>query len=128
MGNALVNNSRKNRAMADAQPRWMQVGQGQMIVSTHGFYWETPQGLLTWDWDSIIQGEMCGPGEFMMAGQSQHGQVRYIIRSDWSELVFLLWATVRHPQQPQLSNGNWLPPGWPQYAQEMGHQLPPLLH
>ena len=35
-----------------------------------------------------------------------------MIRSDWAELLFVLWALVRHPRHPQLGNGGWQPPGW----------------
>ncbi|WP_345216788.1 hypothetical protein [Georgenia halophila] len=118
------NRSRKKRAEADAVPRWVQVDTGQLIVSDRGFYLETRSGLHSWNYDDINQVEMAAPSHLIMAGTSANGPVRWIIRSDWAELIFVLWVNRFAPRHPQLADGSWLPPGWVEHVRTHGHAGP----
>jgi len=47
-----------------------------------------------------------------LQGNGQDGATSWIIKSPWSELLFVLWALAVHPAHPQLLTAGWLPPGW----------------
>ncbi|MFC7403595.1 hypothetical protein [Georgenia alba] len=114
------NRSRKKKAQEDAVPRWVKVDGGQLVVSDRGFYLETPRGLHIWNYEDIHQVQMVGAGELLLAGRSASGPVRWILRSDWAELVFVLWVNRYQPNHPQLDRGAWLPPGWIEHVRAHG--------
>ncbi|MFD1718852.1 hypothetical protein [Georgenia deserti] len=119
-----TNRSRKKKAQADAQPRWVKVDAGHLIVSDRGFYLDTPSALHAWNYEDVHQVEMAGPGELLLAGRSAKGPVRWILRSPWAELVFVLWVNRYQPQHPQLGSGAWLPPGWIEHVRAHGKAGP----
>ena len=125
---AIGNAKRKRQAIADSQPRWVWNTRGCIHVSTHGFYLQTPNGLLPWSWPPIDMTQMVAPATVWIQGQSDRGRISWLIRSIWAELVFVLWALARNPHHPQLIDGSWLPPGWPAWAAEKAHSaglMPP---
>jgi len=109
---AAGNNSRRASAAAAAQPRWVPIDWGTLHTGSHGVYLHTPTALLTWGWPSFTSMSMMAPGTVHLNGNSDRGQVSWILEADWAELVFVLWAVTVHPRHPQLVNGEWLPPGW----------------
>lgn len=118
-------NSRARQAAADAaQQRWRQVEQGWLTVSDHGFHFQTPQGLLTWSYSDVMEASLTAPGQVMIAGQSTNGPVRWIVVSDWAELLFTLWARARHPRHPQFVGRTWIPAGWSERVLRAGMPLP----
>lgn len=112
VGQAMGNASRRKRAAAMSQPQWMQIDGGTLSVGSHGFYLHTPTSLLTWGWGSISLMTLVGPGHVQIMGDSQNGPINWILQSNLAELVFLLWATVRHPGHEQLTGRAWLPQEW----------------
>lgn len=112
VGQAMGNSSRRKRAAAMTQPQWMQIDGGTVSVGSHGFYLHTPMSLLAWGWGSISLMTLVGPGHVQIMGDSQNGPVNWILQSNLAELVFLLWATVRHPEHEQLVKRVWLPQDW----------------
>lgn len=117
---AAGNRARRRRAQADAQARWVLDDRGAIWVSTAGFYLRTPSGLFPWGWDAVRAVSVVGPAAARVDGAGQAGTVTWMLRTDWAELLFVLWALRRHPAHPQLGDGSWLPPGWQQRARERG--------
>lgn len=109
---AAGNASRRKRAAAMAQSRWMVIDTGTLTVSDHGFYLHTPTAIHAWNWGSIQMATLMGPGSLQLLGQSDQGPINWILESDWAELVFLFWATVRCPDHTQLLGRTWLPEDW----------------
>ncbi len=105
----VVNRRRRAAAAAAATPRWVVDDGGMLWVATHGFYLQTARGLYPWPWQSIASAELFGPGQVHLHGTSDGGQISWIIGSKWAELLFALWAMVRHPCHPQFVTGTWAP-------------------
>lgn len=123
-GRAIGNSRRRARAAADTVPRWVPDDGGTLWASTHGFYLQTPRGLFGWPWAPIVSAQLVGPGALHVQGHSVGGPVSWVLRSDWAELVFVLWAMHVHPGHPQLVNGGWLPPQWGARCEAAGHTPP----
>lgn len=100
------------RAKQDAQQRWMDfLPHGTAIVSTHGFYVESPEhGLLRWDWGQFSSVEWVGPSAVELLLETEEGSARLRFVSDWAELVFVSWVQVCHPQHP--GKYTWFAPDW----------------
>lgn len=106
------------------QQRWRLADSGQLVVSTSGFYLASRQGLRPWSWAAVDGVTVSGPRSVTLQGRTDHGAaVSWAVNSDWSELLFVLWALTRHRRHPQLIAGSWLPPGWRERAE--GHGYPP---
>lgn len=120
VGRAVGNSGRRAAAAAAAVPRWMVTETGHLFVSTHGFYLQSPNGLLHWTWDSIDGASVPAPGMFEMQGQSASGPVNWRLGTHAAELLFVLWSLVRHPEHPQFVSQTWLPAGWANWAAQQG--------
>lgn len=107
VANGMANRRRRAAAAAAATPRWVVDDGGTLWVATHGFYLQTARGLYPWPWQSIAAAELVGPGQTHLQGTSDSGQVSWIIGSRWAELLFALWAMVRHPAHPQFVTRTW---------------------
>lgn len=118
---AFGNASRRKRAAAQAQPRWTTILQGTVWVGTHGLYLQSADGLFPWDWASIGLSQVTAPGTVLIQGRSDHGHISWLLHSDWAELIFVLWALARNPQNPQLATGSWLPAHWLEWADTNGY-------
>ena len=115
---AMGNSRRRREAEAAAAPRWLKVDGGTLWVSSHGFYMQTSAGLFPWNWQAIDSMAMVAPADVHVQGQSQTDAISWRFRSDWAELLFVVWALVRHPRHPQLLDGSWLPDGWVNRCQQ----------
>jgi hypothetical protein len=127
IGRAVGNNARRQRAVADSMPRWMLSASGSVFVSNLGFYLATPRGLYTWTWGPISSMQLVQPGQVSITGTSEGGQVHWLVATDAAELLFTLWARVRHPSHPQFSSRAWLDAGWFERMNQAGRALPPNL-
>lgn len=125
-GRAIGNSRRKAQAAADARQCWRQLAAGNIFVSTHGFYFHEPSGLLTWSFGSVSGMEVVGPAAVTIMGTSDRGQVYWLLNSEWAELVFTLWAHIMFPDHPQLRSMAWIPAGWQERTTAAGHALPSL--
>lgn len=123
IGNASASSKARRQAAADAMPRWVLSEQGALYISRYGFYLAGPAPR-PWDWASATSATMVGPGSVHMSVESTRGPIAWIIDSDWSELVFVLWALAQHPAHPQLLSGGWLPPGWIRWAAAHNQPVP----
>ena len=119
-GRAIGNARRKRRARDEAMPRWVRAEPGLIHVSTHGFYFQSSTGLVSWDWGSIDVIQVTAPGTVQMDGRSSDGPVKWLINSIWAELIFVLWAADRNPHHSQLISESWLPVEWKAWAASQG--------
>ncbi|MCE4026947.1 hypothetical protein LXM50_13290 [Microbacterium sp. Au-Mic1] len=120
---AAGNANRRAQAAQNAALAWRHQTSGQITVTNHGFYIQDLQGLWRWDWGSIDLLQAAGPSTVVMQGQSTRGPLTWRLFSDWAELVFVLWAHARHRQHPQYLTGEWVQPGWVQWAAAQGYPL-----
>jgi len=104
--------------------RWAVTDRGRLWVSNQGFRLEVLRGIRPWWWASINSAEMVGPGQLLMLGESTSGGVRWLLGSDWAELLFTLWARTINPRHPAYQDRSWIPPGWPQRVKRAGMDLP----
>lgn len=119
---AAENAARASQAAADAQPAWRRDFTGTITVTTDGFVIQTLQGLHRWGWDSIDLMQVVGFNCAILQGRAEGGPVTWRLISEWTELVFALWALRRHPSHPQLLDGSWLPANWLPWATAQGHR------
>jgi hypothetical protein len=116
------NAARRNQAAADAQQAWRPAFAGTIFVTTHGFVLQTMQGLHRWHWDAIELMQVAGFNSAILQGRTDAGPVTWRLTSEWTELVFALWALRRHPSHPQLLDGSWLPANWLPWATAQGYR------
>ncbi|MDP9905964.1 MULTISPECIES: hypothetical protein [Arthrobacter] len=109
---AIGNASRRRQAAEMAQPRWVPIDHGTVAVSNFGFYLHSPTGIHAWNWHGIHMASLVGPGQLSIDGVSENGPIKWILHSDWAELVFMLWASVCNPTHPQMTDRTWLPQDW----------------
>lgn len=124
IGTAIGNSRRRSNARWAATPMWRPGFAGWVVVTNRGFHLSTDHANLFWNWESISQIDVVGRGQLVMFGESTGGPVRWMIRTGWAELVFVLWAHQQHPDHPQYRGRGWLHPAWPEWAAHMGHPLP----
>lgn len=127
VGRAVGNSHRKAAAAADAVPRWTPTDEGQLFVSTHGFYLHATNGLHRWGWESIDGAGIAGPALVQIQGQATTGPVNWQLSTHAAELIFILWALVRHHDHPQLVTESWLPAGWAAWAHHTVGKTPPAV-
>jgi hypothetical protein len=117
---AIVNRFVKiRRAQRDAVsatvPRWVEAARGTLFTSVYGFYLYTPQPqVYPWPWEGITIAELIQSGSVRLTGTNSNGPFKWLLQSDWAELVFVTWALTLHPKHPQLNS--WLPSGWIEHA------------
>ncbi|HIY67372.1 MAG TPA: hypothetical protein H9830_13985 [Candidatus Agrococcus pullicola] len=124
-GSAVGNAQRRSQAASDAQIAWRPDFGGTITVTSRGFYLATNTGLFRWTWDAIQLAEMDAFTVLVMQGQSEGGPVTWRMTSDWSELVFALWALSMHPDHPQFATDEWIPQNWIAWAASVGYPVPP---
>ncbi|HET7138831.1 MAG TPA: hypothetical protein VFI36_01600 [Arthrobacter sp.] len=109
---AIGNSARRRQAEAMAQPQWMLIDQGTLSVGNFGFYLHSASGIPAWNWGGVHAASLAAPGRLNIDGMSESGPVKWVLHSDWAELVFLLWASVCSPHHPQMTGRTWLPEEW----------------
>ena len=119
---AASNATRLSQAAADAHPAWRPDFAGTIFVTTHGFVIQTAAGLQHWAWESVDLMQVTGFNSAILQGRSDTGPVTWRLTSEWTELVFALWALARHPSHPQLLDGSWLPANWLPWATAQGYR------
>ncbi|MEZ2389322.1 hypothetical protein AB6813_07205 [bacterium RCC_150] len=109
---AIGNASRRRQAARLTEPRWLPIDHGTVAVSNFGFYLHSASGIHAWNWNGIHMAQLVGPGQLNIDGISENGLVKWILQSDWAELIFMLWASVLNPTHPQMTGRTWLPADW----------------
>ncbi|MFZ3473617.1 hypothetical protein ACODT3_08140 [Streptomyces sp. 4.24] len=123
---ALGNAARRNRAAADAQPRWAIDGPGELTVTDRRAYFGHPQSYLDLNWSGLATMDLVGADVFECGFQNVDGggflSVR--VQSLWASLMFALAAHSAFPAHPRLLNGGWLPPDFEARCAAAGRVCP----
>lgn len=121
IGNAAANSRARSQAQANAQVVFRHQFDANLYVTNNGFIFHNQTGVHTWTSSDVTAMQVLEPNSVIMQGQSDRGPLNWRINSPYAELIFVLWAIDRHPQHPQLLDGSWLAPGWPDHARRYGH-------
>lgn len=107
---ALRNSSKKARAQHDATEMWRPVDEGQLFISSGGFYLNSRNGLLAFSFEALAQADLSAPGVIVYtAYMDGGGQEQFALTTIYAELIFALWAYSRAPHHPRLQNLGFLP-------------------
>lgn len=117
---AASKNRAKNRAVADSRLAFRHNFDADVFVTDAGFMLASMNGIVGWHHDAIDSMLMVGPGQVTMQGQSDEGPIVWQLNTPWAELLFAMWAVVRHPENRLLQDGGWFPRGWIQWARGQG--------
>lgn len=116
-------NAARNQAAADATATWREFITGAVVyVTTAGFIIQTLEGLLQWEWEYVASAQVVSYNVLVLQVYTEQGTATWRLLSEWSELIFVLWALARHPRHPQLRDGSWLPPNWVEWAAAQGYR------
>lgn len=128
VGSALGNAARKNRAAADAQPRWVCEGQGELTVTDRRAYFGHPQSYLDLNWPGLATMDLVGADVFECGFQNTDGGGFLTVRvqSLWASLMFALAAHSAFPAHPRMLAGSWLPPDFEARCSAVGVACPPV--
>ena len=122
-GQAYVNSRRKRAAQADAVERWRHLASARVTVSTHGIYIGTGEGVMPVPYADIPEIQLTGVGEVVIAATNARGSARWKLRTQWAELILVLWAAQYMPEHPQLAGATWLPGDWMLHAAAHGYDV-----
>ncbi|MEV7416654.1 hypothetical protein [Streptomyces sp. NPDC089919] len=127
-GSALGNAARRNAAAADAQPRWVHDGTGELTVTNRRAYFGHPQSFLDLNWTGLDTIDLVAPDVFQCSFQNTHagGYSTIQVHSMWASLVFVLAAHVAFPAHPRLLARGWLPPDFEARCAAVGAVCPPV--
>jgi hypothetical protein len=127
VGSSVGNARARRRAAEAATPMWRPVDQGGVHVSLHGFYLtDGHHGFRRFGWHHIVQASVVEPGCLHFHATTDEGPADFLLRSDWAELAFVLWALARNPHHPQLLARSWIDPAFPARCQQHGYAPPTL--
>lgn len=126
VGSALGNAARRNRAAADARPRWVGDGHGEVTVTNRRAYFGHPQSWLDLEWGGLDAVDLVGPDIFECAFRDMYNGASRLIRlhSLWASLIFALAARAAFPAHPRLLGGHWLPPDFEAKCRAFGRTCP----
>lgn len=127
LGSAMSNRRAERNARAAAADAWRHVDDGHVHVSTHGFYLDGAAGHRRFNWWAIHESDIA-PGAVAFGGVAGDGSTqRWLIRSEYAELLFALWCLARHPMHPAFQDGSWYPHQvMRERARYFGRDLPAL--
>jgi hypothetical protein len=107
---AALNSGRKARAKQAATATWRPIDTGAIYISTHGYYLANSSGLLSFGYNGHISAGIVRPRQLQFEVTMSDGQQqRFVLWSDWAELIFVNWALRHCPDHPQMRNMAWLP-------------------
>ena len=67
--------------------------------------------------------QLTGVGEVVIAATNARGSARWKLRTQWAELILVLWAAQYMPEHPQLAGATWLPGDWMLHAAAHGYDV-----
>lgn len=127
LGNALVNQARRQRAEAASQPRWIAERPGSVMISDRRIHLTNPDYSFRIRWASL---------ETIDLTAADHVVARYVdrnhtfhqwqVRTPWAVLIFVVAAHLHFPNHPLLLSGNWLPAGFEDKCHLAGKTCPPV--
>lgn len=126
LASAAGNASRRSQAAMAAMDAWRPVDVGVVHITDFGFYVHGSAGFRAFAWSHIVQGDVTHETVFQFSAQTTQGTQQFRIPSDWSELVFFLWATTMDPSHPRLVGKAWLDPAFFDKCRRHGYGAPAL--
>jgi hypothetical protein len=123
---SLGNASRRRQAAADAQPRWVPEGPGEVTVTDRRAHFAHPVSWLSLVWDGLETIDLDGPDVFRCSFHNTHdgGYLTVQLHTLWASLVFALAAHAAFPAHPRLLAGTWLPPDFEARCAATGRACP----
>lgn len=124
---ALGNAARRNQAEANAQPRWVADGPGEITITDRRAYFAHPQRWLNLTWTGLDTVDLVAPDVLQCAFNSSSGKFLTVrLHTLWASLMFVLAAQASFPAHPRLLFGGWLPPGFEAKCAAFGLSCPPV--
>ncbi|WP_328331437.1 MULTISPECIES: hypothetical protein [unclassified Streptomyces] len=126
VGSAVGNAARRNKAISDAQPRWLPDGPGELTVTDRRAVFGQQQNPLDLGWTGLDSVELIAPEIVQCSFQDTYGKgyMTVQLHTLWASLVFVLAARTAFPAHPRLLQGDWLPPGFEARCAAMGRHCP----
>ncbi|MGW2229912.1 hypothetical protein [Streptomyces formicae] len=126
VGSALGNAARRRQAAANAQPRWVADGHGEVTVTDRRAHFGHPQNSLDLEWSGLDAADLVAPGFFQCSFRDMHNGSPWMVQlhSHWASLMFVLAAHAAFPAHPRLLGGSWLPPDFEAKCRAFGHACP----
>ncbi|MGW6027478.1 hypothetical protein [Streptomyces sp. NPDC055099] len=126
VGSALGNAARRRQAAADARPRWVADGHGEVTVTDRRAYFGHPQSSLDLEWGGLDTADLVAPDVFQCSFRDMYNGSPQLIQLHglWASLMFVLAAHAAFPAHPRLLGGNWLPPDFETKCQTYGRTCP----
>lgn len=124
IGSAVGNANRRSRAAAEAMAQWRPVDGGYLHISNEGFYLQGSAGFRSFSWRHVVEGDLTAETRFAFNAMTTNGTDHFCLTSDWSELVFMLWALAVNRNHPRLVNNTWVNPTFFQKCERYGYPTP----
>ncbi|MFB7609984.1 hypothetical protein [Streptomyces gardneri] len=128
LGNALGNSSRRRQAERNAQPRWAMEGTGELTITLHKAYINSPSTSIHTEifWAGLSSIDLVAPDTVETRFINNQGQLMTIrLQTLWASLIFVLAALNTFPHHPRLLTCGWLPSGFEQRCTAAGRPCRP---
>lgn len=126
VGSAMGNAARRRQALADAQPRWVPEGPGEVTVTDRGAFFGGAGGKLDLGWTGLDSVDLVASDVFQCSFQDMYGGGYFTARlqTPWASLMFALAAHAAFPAHPRLLSGGWLPADFEARCAAAGRRCP----
>lgn len=122
-GQALYNSRKKKAAEESNIEKWRKVASARITVSTHGIYLATGEGMMPIAFRDVQEVQLTTTGEIVMSARNSAGSARWKLKTQWAELIMILWAAQYMPEHPQVRGWSWLPGDWFRHAEAYGYDV-----
>ncbi|WP_336084277.1 hypothetical protein [Nocardia sp. SSK8] len=125
LGNAVRNETRRLRAEAAGQPRWVTERPGTAMISDRRIHLANPDRAFSLHWSALESADLTAPDLVGCRFPDRAGTMQQLqIRSAWAPLIFVTAALRHFPQHPLLRSGAWLPAGFEDKCHLAGKKCP----
>ncbi|WP_278261481.1 hypothetical protein [Nocardia sp. AG03] len=125
LGNAVRNESRRLRAEAAEQPRWVTERPGTAMISNQRIHLANPDRAFALHWSALESVDLSAPDLVGCRFPNQSGTMQQLqIRSAWAPLIFVTAALRHFPHHPLVRTGAWLPAGFEDKCHLAGKTCP----
>ncbi|MFF2652165.1 hypothetical protein [Streptomyces sp. NPDC058045] len=124
---AMSNASRRNAAAANAQPRWVPEGGGELTVTQRKIYFGHPVCWLDLGLSGLDSIDMAASDVFQCGFRDINNgrQMLVQLHTPWASLLFVLAALTSFPAHPRLLSHGWLPPDFQARCDSLGRPCRP---
>ncbi|NKY85072.1 hypothetical protein [Nocardia veterana] len=125
LGNALVNQVRRQRAEAASRPRWIAERPGSVMISDRRIHLTNPDSVFPIAWSALETIDLTAPDRVVSRyGDRDGGLQLWQLHSPWAVLIFVVAAHLHFPNHPLLLSGRWLPAGFEDKCHLAGKKCP----